>query len=109
MQQEQQERRQRQDLLPRLLQDWSLHPVLQADLQPALGRALAVARPLQVVRALAEVVLVLDWSQAPAAPQPDSLAPGHLDSYLRLLAALVPEAELARAKSMRTLVNRDRW
>jgi hypothetical protein len=104
----QQERRQRQDLLPRLRQDWSLHPVLQADLQPAialtlaLGRALAVALPPRVVPALAEAVLVLDLSQAPAALQPDSLAPGHPDSYLRLLAVLVPEAELARAKSTRT-------
>jgi hypothetical protein len=63
---QQERRQQRQDLLPRLLQDWSLHPVLQADLQLAialtlaLGQALAVAQPLQVVPAVAEAVLVQD-------------------------------------------------
>ena len=63
----QQERwRRQQDLLPRLLQDWSLHPVLQVDLQLvvaltlALVRSLAVAQPLQVVPAAAEAVLVPD-------------------------------------------------
>ena len=60
---QQERRQQRQDLLPRLLQDWSLHPVLQADLQLvvalqlALGRALLVAPELPAV---AEAVLVLD-------------------------------------------------
>ena len=63
----QEPRRRRQDLLPRLLQDWSLRPVLQADLQLAIaltlapGQALAVVQPPQVVPAVAEVVLVLDW------------------------------------------------
>jgi hypothetical protein len=100
--------------LRQLLPDWSLHPVLQADrqlaiaLKLALGRALAVALALPVAPAVAEAVPVLDLWQAPAALQPDSSAPGHPDSYLRLLAVLVPEAELARAKSMRTRVNRDR-
>lgn len=59
-------RQQQQDLLPRLVQDWSLHLVLQADLQLAIApplalvRALAVAQPLQVVPALAEVAPVRD-------------------------------------------------
>jgi hypothetical protein len=42
------------------LQDWSLHPALQADLQLALGRALPVALGPLVVPAVAEAVLVLD-------------------------------------------------
>jgi hypothetical protein len=39
------------------LQDWSLHPALQADLQLALGRAVAVALGPPAVAA---AVLVLD-------------------------------------------------
>jgi hypothetical protein len=107
--QQQQDSSQRppRDLSPRLLRDWLLHPVLQADLQLALGRAVAVAP------AVAEAALVLDLSQAPAALQPDlsqapaalqpdSSAPGHPDSYLRLPVVLVPEVELVREKSTRT-------
>ena len=61
------EQRPTRDSLPLLLQDWSLRPVLQADLQLAIaltlapGQALAVVQPPQVVPAVAEVVLVLDW------------------------------------------------
>jgi hypothetical protein len=57
------EQQQPRDSLPRLLRDWSLRPVLQADLQLvvalqlALGRALLVAPELPAV---AEAVLVLD-------------------------------------------------
>ena len=57
------EQRPPRDSLPRLLRDWSLQPVLQADLQLvvalqlALGRALLVAPELPAV---AEAVLVLD-------------------------------------------------
>jgi hypothetical protein len=70
MRQEQRERdssqRPPRDLLPRLVQDWSLHPVLQADLQlavvlkPAPGRAPPVALVLPVAQAVAAAVLVLD-------------------------------------------------
>jgi hypothetical protein len=83
--------------------------LLAVALTLALDRALAVVLPLPLVPALAEAAPVLDLSQAPAALEPDSLAPEHPDSYLRLLAVLVPEAELARVKSTRTRVNRDRW
>jgi len=57
------EQRPTRDSLPLLLQDWSLHPVLQADLQLvvalqlALGRALLVAPELPAV---AEAVQVLN-------------------------------------------------
>ena len=56
MQQEQQlqDSSQRPDLSPRLQQDWLPHPVLRADLQLALGRAVAA------VLAVVAVVLVPD-------------------------------------------------
>ena len=58
---------------------------------PALGSSQAVAVP------------ALSLWQAAAAPQlPGSSAPEHPDSYHRLPAALVPEAELALAKPTRT-------
>jgi hypothetical protein len=107
MQQEQDSSQQRQrDLLPRLLQDLSLHPVLQAGLQLALGPALPVA---PVAPAPVAAVLVLDlWQAVAERLLLDSSAPEQPDSYLRLRAVPVPEAELARTKSTRTRVKRDR-
>jgi len=79
-----------------------------------------VVLPLRVLLAAAVVVLAADSSQAVAVPaqdssqaaaalrQRDSLVPEPLDSYLQLRAALVPEAELVRAKATRTQVNRAR-
>ncbi|PYK31979.1 MAG: hypothetical protein DME58_06630 [Verrucomicrobia bacterium] len=79
-----------------------------------------VVLPLRVLLAAVVVVLAADSSQAVAVPaqdssqaaaalrQRDSLVPEPLDSYLQLRAALVPEAELVRAKATRTQVNRDR-
>lgn len=79
-----------------------------------------VVLPLRVLLAAAVVALAPDSSQAVAVPaqdssqaaaalrQRDSLVPEPLDSYLQLRAALVPEAELVRAKATRTQVNRDR-
>ena len=105
--------RPRRDLWRLLLRDWSPHQALRVDLlrQVVLPRqvlpavAAAVAAPAasssQVVAVPAHRVAVprlQDWS-----------APGHPDSCLQLQAALVPEAELVRAKPMRTRVNRDRW
>jgi hypothetical protein len=64
MRQEQQERDSSQlpprDLLPRLVQDWSLHPALQADLQLAVALKPAPGRALPVAQAVAAAVLVLD-------------------------------------------------
>ncbi|HMH07690.1 MAG TPA: hypothetical protein VK579_13505, partial [Terriglobales bacterium] len=93
-----------------LLPDWSLHLALQ------VGLLLEVVLPLPVLLAAvvaapapgsSQVVAVpaLSSSQAAAAlRQPDSSVPEPLDSYLRLPAALVPEAELVRAKLTRTRV-----
>ena len=79
-----------------------------------------VVLPLLVLLAAVVVALAPDLSQAVAVPAqdssqaaaalrlPDSLVPEPLDSYLQLRAALVPEAELVRAKATRTQVNRDR-
>ena len=79
-----------------------------------------VVLPLRVLLAAVVVALAPDLSQAVAVPAqdssqaaaalrlPDSLVPEPLDSYLQLQAALVPEAELVRAKATRTQVNRDR-
>ena len=79
-----------------------------------------VVLPLRVLLAAVVVALAPDLSQAVAVPaqdssqaaaalrQPDSSVPEPLDSYLRLPAALLPEAELGRAKPTRTRVNRDR-
>ena len=79
-----------------------------------------VVLPLRVLLAAVVVALAPDLSQAVAVPAqdssqaaaalrlPDSLVPEPLDSYLQLRAALVPEAELVRAKATRTQVNRDR-
>ena len=79
-----------------------------------------VVLPLRVLLAAVVVVLAADSSQAVAVPAqdssqaaaalrlPDSLVPEPLDSYLQLRAALVPEAELVRAKATRTQVNRAR-
>ena len=98
-----------------LLPDWSLHLVLQVDLQmevvlphqvPLVVAAVAApaASSSQVVAAPAQ-----DSSQAAAAQRlPDSLVPEQPDSCPRLPVALVPEAELVRARETRTRVNRDR-
>ena len=70
---------------------------------------LAVALLLLVVPEAALAPPAADLWQAAAAPRlPDSWAPEPPDSYHRLRAALVPEAELVRGKATRTQVNRDR-
>jgi len=105
--------------LRQLLPDWSVRLVLQAGLLLELVQP-EVVLPLRVLLAAVVVVLAADSSQAVAVPaqdssqaaaalrQRDSLVPEPLDSYLQLRAALVPEAELVRAKATRTQVNRDR-
>jgi len=105
--------------LRQLLPDWSVRLVLQVGLLLELVQP-EVVLPLRVLLAAVVVVLAADSSQAVAVPaqdssqaaaalrQRDSLVPEPLDSYLQLRAALVPEAELVRAKATRTQVNRDR-
>jgi hypothetical protein len=112
--------------LRQLLPDWSLRLALQ------VGLLLEVVLPRRVLLvAVAVAAPAPGWSQAVAVPalsssqavavpapsssqaaaalrQPDSSVPEPLDSYLRLPAALVPEAELVRAKPTRTRVNRDK-
>jgi len=103
-----------QDSLRQLLPDWSLRLALQVGLRPE------VVLPRRVLLAAAVAAPAPGSSQAVAVPapsssqaaaalrQPDSSVPEPLDSYLRLPAELVPEAELVRAKPTRTRVNRDR-
>ena len=95
-----------QDLLHQLLQDWSLRPALQVG-PPLELVQLEVVLPLRVLPEAAAVAApAASSSQAVAVPAqlaaaprlPDSSAPEQPDSYHRLPAALVPEAELARAK-----------
>jgi len=105
--------------LRQLLPDWSVRLVLQVGLLLELVQP-EVVLPLRVLLAAAVVALAPDSSQAVAVPaqdssqaaaalrQRDSLVPEPLDSYLQLRAALVPEAELVRAKATRTQVNRAR-
>jgi len=116
--------------LRQLLPDWSVRLVLQVGLLLELVQP-EVVLPLRVLLAAAVVALAPDSSQAVAVPAqdssqavavpaqdssqaaaalrlPDSLVPEPLDSYLQLRAALVPEAELVRAKATRTQVNRAR-
>ena len=93
-----------QDLLRQLLPGWSLRLALQAVLllevvlprQVLLAAEVAAPEPssLQAVAAPARG----SWQAAAALRPPDSSAPEQPDSYHRLPAALVPEAELARAK-----------
>jgi hypothetical protein len=87
--------------LRRLLRDWSLRLALQ------VGLLLEVVLPRRVLLAVAAVAapaanswqVLADPAQPVAAlRQQDSSAPEQPDSYHRLPAALVPEAELARAK-----------
>ena len=103
-----------QDLLRQLLPDWSLRPAL------LVGLLLEVVLPRRVLLAAAVAAPAPGSSQAVAVPapsssqaaaalrQPDSSVPEPLDSYLRLPAVLVPEAELVRAKPTRTRVSTDR-
>jgi len=82
-----------QDLLRQPLPDWSLRPALQA------GLLLEVVLPLRVLLAAAVAGPAPgSWQAVAALRLPDSSAPEQPDSYHRLPAALVPEAELARAK-----------
>ena len=99
-----------QDLLRRLLRDWSLHLALQVHLLVELVQ-LEVVLPRRVLLAVAAVaapaanswqVLAHPAQPVAALRLPDSSAPEQPDSYHRLRAALVPEAELARAKPTRT-------
>ena len=98
-----------------LLPDWSLRLALQVGLLLELVQPEVVLRP-RVLLAAAVAVPAASSSQVVAVPAhrvavprlQDSSAPEHPDSYHRLPAALVPEAELVRAKPTRTRVNRDR-
>ena len=91
-----------QDSLRQLLLDWSLRPALPVGLLLELVRLEAVL-PLRVLPAAAVADLAPGLWQAVAVPRlRDSSAPEHRDSYHQLRAALVPEAELARAKPTRT-------
>ena len=96
-------RRRQPDLLRQLLPDWSLRPALR------VGRQLEVVPQLRVGLAAAVAAPVANlWQEAAGLRLPDSPAPEPRDSYHRLPAALVPEAELARAKPTRTRLQRDR-
>jgi len=91
-----------QDLLRQLLLDWSRRPAPQVGLLLELVQ-LVVVLPLRVLPEEVVAAPAAGLWQAAAVPRlPDSSAPEHLDSYHRLLAALVPEAELALAKPTRT-------
>ena len=102
------------DLLRQLLPDWSLRLALQVGLllEVVLPRrvllAAVVAAPAPGSSEAVAVPALSLWQAAAALRQPDSSVPEPLDSYLRLPAALLPEAELVRAKPTRTRVNRDR-
>ena len=81
-----------------------MHLALPVDLRLAVG-LLEVVLPLRVLLVVGAVVVAPapSWWQAAAALRlPDSSAPEQPDSYRRLPAALVLEAELARAKPTRT-------
>jgi hypothetical protein len=94
--------------LRRLLPDWSLRLALQVGLRLEVGPQLAlvpleVVPPLRVGLVAAVAVPAANWWQAPAALRvPDLSAPEQPDSYHRLSAVLVLEAELARVKSTPT-------
>ena len=91
-----------------LLPDWSLRPALQVGLLLELVQ-LAVVLPLRVLPEEAAVAdLAPSSSQVVAVPAQPAAALRQPDSYLRLPAVLVPEAELVRAKPTRTRVKRDR-
>src|SRR5262245_50671023 len=100
-------------MLHLLLPDWSPRLELQVVLQ--LGVVLPSRAPLRAVAVVAPAASSSQVVAGPAQPaaglrQQDSSAPEHLDSYHRLPAALVPEAEeLVQVKATRTRVNRDRW
>jgi len=86
-----------QDLLRQLLPDWLRRPAL------LVGLLLEVVLPLRVLPAAAVAARAPGLWQAVAVPRLlGSSAPEHLDSYLQLRAALVPEAEPALAKPTRT-------
>ena len=92
-----------QDLLRQLLPDWSRRPALQVGLLLELVQ-LEVVLPRRVLLAAVAVAAPAPSSSQAAAAlrQPDSSVPEPLDLYHRLPAALLPEAELARAKPTRT-------
>ena len=88
---------------------------LRVDLQlevvqarPVLLAAVAVVAQVASSSGVVAVPAPSSSQGAAALRQPDSSALEQPDSYRRLPAALVLEAELARAKPTRTRVNRDR-
>jgi hypothetical protein len=95
--------------LRQLLLDWSLRLALQVGLMLELVQLEAVL-PLRVLPAAAVVAAPApSLLQAVAALRLlDSSVPEPPDSSPQLPAALVLEAELARTKSTRTRVTRDR-
>ena len=109
-----------QDLLRQLLPDWSLRLELQVGLllevvllevvlpRRVLPAAVAVAAPAPGSSQAVAVPAPSSSQAAAALRQPDSSVPEPQDSYLRLPAALLPEAELGRAKPTPTRVNIDR-
>ena len=106
-----------QDLLRQLLPDWSQRLVLQVGLLLELVRREVVLPPRVLLAAVAVAAPAASSSQVVAVPArrvavprlQDSWVLEHPDSYHRLPAALVQEAELVRAKPTRTQVNRDKW
>ena len=87
----------------RLLRDSLLRLALRADPRREVVLPLEAARLLRVLPAAGAAGLARDLLQAVAVlPLPDWSAPAQPDSYPRLPAVLVPEAELARAKPTRT-------
>ena len=99
-------------MLRQLLPDWSLRLELQVGLLLEVV-LLEVVLPRRVLLAAVAVAAPAPGSsQALAVPAPSSsqaaAALRQPDSYLRLPAVLVPEAELVRAKPTRTRVNIDR-
>jgi hypothetical protein len=96
-----------QDLLRQLLLGSSRRPALPVDLLlelvPLQVVPLELVPPLPVVPEGALVGPAADLWKAAAVPRlPDCPAPEQPDSYHRLPAALVPKAELARAKPTQT-------
>jgi len=96
-------------LLRQLLPDWSGRLALQVGLPLEAVQVLLEAAVVAAQAANSSQVIAVPAQLAAALRQRDSWVPEHPDSYHRLPAALVPEAELVRAKLTRTQVNRDRW
>ena len=91
-----------------LLPDWSLRLALQVGLLLEVVQLEVVLLLRVLPEAAAVAAPAASSSQVVAVPAQPAAALRQPDSYLRLPAVLVPEAELVRAKPTRTRVNRDR-